>query len=79
MVDAYLNIVAAKIGMPPHTLKVTLAVSCVSIYFWECFKNWIAPRMIAWHTWKEGPEPKLIATNAMKIPGSFGEIGKKPS
>jgi hypothetical protein len=35
--------------------------------------------MIAWHTRKEGPEPKLIAINVMKIPGSFGEIGKKPS
>ena len=79
MIDAYLNIAAVKIGMAPHTLKVTLALSCVSIFIWECSKNWIAPRMIAWQTRKEGPEQVLGANNAMKIPVSFNAVGEKPS
>ena len=54
MIDAYLNIVAAKISMAPHTLKVCIVVGVVGAYVWECFKNWIAPRIIAWHTRKEG-------------------------
>jgi hypothetical protein len=78
MIDAYLNIVAAKIGMAPHTLKVTLVVGCAGIYVWECFKTWIVPWIFAWQTRKKGPDPKLEAT-PIKISVGFSDVGEKPS
>lgn len=65
IMDTYLSIVAAKIGMAPHTLKLALAVGCVGTYVWECYKHWIAPRIIAWQSRKKGPEPRLA--NTMEI------------
>jgi hypothetical protein len=79
MIDAYLNIVAAKIGMAPHTLKVCIVVGGVGAYVWEFFKYWIAPRMIAWQPRKKGPEPRLEANNAMTIPVTFNDVGEKSS
>lgn len=45
MIDAYLNIVAAKIGIAPHTLKVALVVGSVGGVFWECLKAWSISRL----------------------------------
>lgn len=45
MIDAYLNIVAAKIGMPAHTLKVALVVGSVGGVLWECLKAWSISRL----------------------------------
>ncbi|MCK9377444.1 MAG: hypothetical protein M0P73_14985 [Syntrophobacterales bacterium] len=70
MIDAHLNVIAAKIGMAPHTLKVCLVVGGVGVYVGECFKNWIAPRIITWQTRKEGPRTN-IRSGAHGNPGEF--------
>jgi hypothetical protein len=63
MIDFYLKAFAEMVKMDVHTLKVCIVVGGVGAYVWECCKNWIAPRIIAWRTREEGPEPKLIAKN----------------
>jgi hypothetical protein len=74
MIEAFVNTIAAKIGIAPHILKVGLVTACVGSCVWECYKNWLAPWIIAWQSREKGRESRLGAgSNAMKIPVSIGD------